>query len=197
MKKFSIAVVAIALVLTLVCFAACGSDLPFDEINKALHSDYSAVTVTVRTERDGIQLGGVFKVTFSGEKATVEYAYDKLNELSVSGGNPDEYLSTVTGSAQVENGALSDGSVTEDLNIGQLDYTGFSFKAGFFDDVQLGDNELVAKVSNPKGFVGNNRFECSDMTVTVTFTDQVVDSLYLQYVSQAGAQVKVTYAFGA
>ncbi len=195
MKKSAVIVVAVVLALTLTCLVACGSDQTFDEINEALHSEYSTVTVTVSTERDGIKLGGVFKVIFSGESATVEYYYDKLSELSVNGGNPDSCITTMSGVAKVENGILSEDSLTEDLNVGQLDYTGFNFKKSFLSDVQNNENEFVANVSNPQGFVGNNQFECSNMIVRVAFAEKLINSLRLSFVSKAGAQVQVTYIF--
>lgn len=191
MKKFL--PVALVLALALLSLVACSSAPMMKQINAQLHADYSQVDISVFTEQDGVELTGDYTVTFDGDSATVTYAFDVLNKLDMDGGNPDGYIRRVEGEAKVVNGVIEGENI--DLNVGALDFTGFSFKEGFFSNVKVNGPRLDATVTNPKGFVGNNAFSCSDMRVMAVSTSAQLKMLRLSYVSQNNASVQITYSF--
>lgn len=189
----------VAVVLAVVCLAGCVDDngKTFDKLNGAMRASYSHVSVTVKTEHNGVKLGGIFEVSFDGETATVDYSYEKLREISADGNNPEEYTEKVTGSATVVNGLFTNGMENADLNAGELAYTGFSFKKGYLSDIEVSDLFFSAMVVNPKGFVGNSKFEGSDMTVQAAFGGDKLTELIVEFVSAEGAAVSVVYDFDA
>ncbi len=195
--KRKILFAAIALILLLAfCFVGCeSSDEMLGKVNNALSAEYSAVTVNVTAVKDDIELNGVYNVTFEGENATVDYSFDRLNELDVNGGNPDSYITKVTGTVHVVDGKIVENESAQDLTMGELDFTGFSFKAGFLKDVKATKSTLSATVSNPQGFLGNSEFACSDMKTEVVLFGDALSKLSLAYVSENGAQITVEYLF--
>lgn len=198
-KKICIVSIVIALVCVLTCLAACGNNSEIlNSMNDAIKQDsYTHVTVDVTSEKDDITLNGTYNITFYNNTATVEYSFDKLNELSIDGNNQDEYISRVTGTVTVVDGHVADGDTSEDLNVGELAYTGFSFKQNFFANVKSSKSTFRADVTNPKGFVGNNEFVCTDMYVEVVLSGKLLSKLSLTYVSANGFDTKVTYLFSA
>lgn len=195
MKK-RILLVSAVLVLVLVCLAACsGLDSTLTNINKFLKNDYSKVTVNVTTQTSKVTLNGVYNFSFDGDTTTVEYSYDKLNELNASGDNADSFKSTVTGTAVVENGKVTSNGDSVDLPLGELDFTGLSFKEGFFAKTTVTPTTFEADVTNPKGFVGNSDFVCSDMHVKAQFTNNSLTKIEITYVSSDYSNVTISYTF--
>ena len=192
MKKFWITVAALTLVALLGCFAACdGSGEMLSEINDALRKGYDTLTVEVITEKDGVELNGLYNVRFNADGATVKYSYDKLNELDF-GDNADEYVTKVTGEAEIADGKIVG---DEELDFGPIDYTGFNFKSAFFTDVKVSKLSFSAKVVNPQGFVGNVGFDGTDMYVETVLNGDALAKLLLGYVSAEGFSVTVNYLF--
>lgn len=195
MKK-GFLLVSVLLALVLVCLAACTSlDSTLSNINKLLKADYSQVTVNVTTKTSKITLNGEYKFTFDGDTTTIEYSYDKLNELNASGDNADGFKSTVTGTAVVKDNKVTSNGETIDMPLGELDFTGLSFKEGFFTNATYSATTFEADVTNPKGFVGNNNFVCSDMRVKTQFTNNSMTEIVLSYVSSTYANVTISYSF--
>ena len=192
MKKFWITVAALTLVALLGCFAACdGSGEMLSEINDALRQGYDTLTVEVITEKDGVELNGLYNVRFNADGATVKYSYDKLNELDF-GDNADEYVTKVTGEAEIADGKIVG---DEELDFGPIDYTGFNFKSAFFTDVKASKLSFSAKVVNPQGFVGNVGFDGTDMYVETVLNGDALAKLMIGYVSAEGFNVTVNYLF--
>ncbi len=192
MKKFWITVAALTLVALLGCFAACdGSGEMLSEINDALRKGYDTLTVEVITEKDGVELNGLYNVRFNADGATVKYSYDKLNELDF-GDNADEYVTKVTGEAEIADGKIVG---DEKLDFGPIDYTGFNFKSAFFTDVKVSKLSFSAKVVNPQGFVGNVGFDGTDMYVETVLNGDALAKLMIGYVSAEGFNVTVNYLF--
>lgn len=194
-KKLFAAALVVTLLCAIVCIAACGGNTSLKKFNDALKNpDYTHVTVNVTSSREGVELNGTYNVTFDGENATVEYAFDKLNELSVDGNNPDDYITRVTGSVTVTDGKITDGDGSE-IELGQFSYTGFYFKENFFDDIKSGTSTFRAKVMNPQGFVGNAEFVGTNMRVEAVLSGEAMSKLELTYFSAGGFDTTVTYLF--
>lgn len=194
MKK--IIFISVALVLVLVCLVACNNvGQTLSDITELLNSDYSSVTVKVTTETAQVTLNGTYIFNFDGDTTTIEYSYDKLNELSADGNNADSFKSTVSGTATVQGNSATEDGVTVDLPLSDLDFAGLSFKEGFFENIKASATKFEADVIEPKGFTGNNTFVGSDMRVAVTFNADSLTDITITYVSSSNANVTVSYSF--
>lgn len=196
MKKRIILVSAI-LVLALVCLSACnGYNKQLNAIDTLLKADYSSVKISVSTDMSDIKLNGEFTLTFDKGTTTVDYIYEELNELDVNGNNSDSFKSTQKGTVVVnENNVIVSGSKKVLLNLQQLDFSGLSFKQEFFSNVTATATTFDADVSNPRGFTGNDEFECTNMHVKVEFQQDRLTSIAITYVSSANSNVSVDYFF--
>ena len=184
------------LVLVLVCLTACGNvENTLTAVTTLLKEDYSNVTINVTTETSNVTLQGVYSLSFDGDKTTIEYSYDKLNELDIDGNNAGSYKTTISGTAVVQGNTVTENGVPVELPAGPLDYTGLSFKEGFFNKARVSNGSFSANVRNPKGFTGNNDFVCSNMRVEVKFTTDSLSEINITYVSANGNNVTVVYWF--
>lgn len=194
MKK-KILLLIIALVLALTILAACSSySATLDKINELLKVDYSEITIEVATTAKGYTLNGVYKFTFEGGQTTIDYSFDRLNELDVNNPNPDEFITRVTGRAVVQDGVIVEGG--ESLNLpATADFNGIKFKETFFDNYSIDKNEFNADVVNVKAFIGNNSVVCNDMHVRVLYNKDSLRKITLTYTSGNGANAEITYRF--
>ncbi len=193
-KKFCVAAIAFALVCMLTGLVACtDASSTLKILDEALSQNYSKVTVNVNSVKDGVELNGTYNITFQEDGAVVEYTFDKLNELDPDGDNDDGYIGKVTGTATVRDGKLVEDNV--DLDEIVVEYHGFSFRQMYLDNIKAGKSTFSADVTNPKGFVGNGLFVCTDMHVDAIFGNERLIELKLTYVSEQGFDVEVTYLF--
>ena len=191
MKK-RIFILSIALILVLVCLAACNTyQAKLDEINKLLKVSYSKVEITVTTEKSGVTLNGEYTLTFDGTKTLIDYKYEELNELSMNGDNAMK--KTWEGTAVVQNGVVVSNSQEVNLNTQQLDFTGLSFKTSFFGKATATSGEFNANVKTPKGFLGYSDFSGSNMHVKVTYSTESISEIILNYTSANGAKIEIVY----
>lgn len=195
MKK-KIVFTAIALALTLVLLAACGGgyNSTLQQITKLLKVDYSEITLNVTTVTSDYTLNGIYTLTFEGDKTTIVYSYDKLNDLSLDGNNADSYVTKVSGRAVVENGVIVEGNKAEQLPE-EINYNGITFKQAFFENYTMTGATFEADVKVPKGFTGNNSLVCSNMHVTVMYSKVALSKIAITYVSEKGSDVNITYLF--
>ena len=193
-KKILLIVIALMLVVTLLALTACDnySDT-LQKINTLLDADYSEVSVNVTTKLAGdYTLNGIYNLTIDEDYTTIEYSYDRFNELSMDG-NSDKYFETVSGKAIVKDGKVIEGDANEALP--EVDFNGISFKEKFFSNYTVTNTKFDADVASTRGFLGNNTFTGSHMHVTVNFTAKSVTKLVITYVSANGAEVNITYLF--
>ncbi len=193
MKKISVIVFAI-LMCALLCLAGCSNTLSYSQLNKALGLPYSKLQLNVSVKKSGVTLNGSYAIAYNGDNATVQYTYDRLNTLSVDGTNADAPLGHVTGTVQVNNGAVT-GDVQPDLDLSFVNYEGFRFDKGFFAEVEATKTTFKAKVTDPKGFLNNSDFACSDMSVEATVNGKALSKLTFTFTLPDSASVSVNYAF--
>lgn len=195
-RKICLTAMAVAIVCALICFVGCTeTGAVTDTINSALKQSYSHVTVNVTSIRDDVTLNGTYNISFADGGATVEYSFDKLNELSLDGNNQNGYITRVNGTVTVIDGKLMESDFSEELDVDELAYTGFTFKQAFFDNIKAGRSTFRADVTNPKGFVGNGLFVCNDMHVEAVLSGKLLSKLELTYLSENGFDTTVTYLF--
>ena len=193
MKK-KILFLTILLVFALIVLSACTSlSATLDEITKLIKADYSEVMLNIETVSPEVTLTGVYNFKFVGDTTTVTYTVEKLNELSMSGGN-EGFKHTETGTAVVSKDKLVEGDTELDLPQGTY-FGGMNFKPAFFKNYQITSVKFEADVVNPQGFTGNKTLQCSKMHVKVLHKDNVLTQLIITYVAQNGSDVSIIYLF--
>ena len=162
-------------------------------IQSLLKTSYSSITLNVTTTTNGIELKGIYKLTFEGDITTVDYSFERLNELDINGNN-DGYKSTVTGVASVQNGNIVEGDTSVALPE-EINFNSISFKPAFFENVTVTGAKFQADVKDCRGFTGNWDIECTDMHVEVIYSKTELSMMSITYVSKGGSNVSITYTF--
>ena len=196
MKKFLF--VTALIICVLVFFGCTSSKNNYDVINELIKADYSSVKLEVTTTLDGESLKGEYSTTATTGGYKVDYRYEQLNSFAESDGDiviPDEYKTTYSGSATVVDGKVTSQTGDEtDIPLERLTATRLSFSASYFSDVQQRDGDFFAKVTDVKGFFGQ-AISASNMTVTVKYTAESLNSVTIRYRSGNGAQIIMIYSF--
>lgn len=193
-KKVLLALVAVTLVLTLTCLAACTDYQPtLDKIQSLLEVSYSKVEIKITTKIYGVELEGNYTLTFSGNVTNIVYSYEELNELSINGGN--SFKSTVSGTAVVQNGVVVAGNQAE-LSTAPWNFGELTFKQAYFSKIVATQYKFDADVVSAKGFFGgSSSFAGSKLHVKVFFGDEDISEMSLTYRSTKGAEVSIVYNF--
>lgn len=140
----------------------------------------AGATLGVTTVTGGETLTGSYTFAAAESGYTVTYSYEKLNTVEVSDGGitvPTEAKSTVSGTTTAE---------TLGLNL--------SFAQANFTDFTDSDGSVTAGVSNPAAFMKDREFTCTDMTLSLTYTDSAITAITVSY-STADSQVTLAYTF--
>ena len=207
MKK-KIIFVAITLVISTILLTACnllpGSSDVYADLNEMVAMDYDNVALENQTTYNGVTLVDKYTATKSSNGNTmVTYSSERLATIEKdANGNyvvPKDMIVTKSGSAIIENGAIVDqsGDVIG-LPITQLDKINLKFDEKYFTDVNTyadgAMNVFEAKVKTPWAFLDNPDFHGKDMSVMVRYGEKL-NVVVVDYTSQNGATVKVTYSF--
>ena len=207
MKK-KIIFVAITLVISTILLTACnllpGSSDVYADLNEMVAMDYDNVALENQTTYNGVTLVDKYTATKSSNGNTmVTYSSERLATIEKdANGNyvvPEDMIVTKSGSVIIENGEIVDqsGDVI-DLPITQLEKINLKFDKKYFTDVNTyadgNMNVFEAKVKTPWAFLDNPDFHGKDMSVMVRYGEKL-NVVVVDYTSQNGATVKVTYSF--
>lgn len=182
----------IVLMLALICLTACnGYSSTLSTLTKLIKVNYSEIMLNVETATPEITLSGIYNFKFESGSTTVDYSYERLNDLSMDGSN--ERLIRVSGSAVVRDGKV----IQDGVEVTLPTEAGFniSFKPAFFSNYKITSVKFEANVINPQGFTGNSDLVCSDMRVKVLHNKNSLTQLLITYVSENGSNVSITYLF--
>ncbi len=190
------------LLLLLVAFTtvACEPDATndFDMLNELAQKNYVGTELTVSTTLGDDTLQSRFVASVVDGATVVNYTVQRLNTFDVDNGvAPTERISTVEGSYTVKDGSVIVGEAPVEGDLSTLAVSGLHFSAQSLSDVQWSDNKMTARVADIVAFVGNTLSGANAMTVEVSFTEQEITSLVLQYTAASGAQVILGYTFTA
>lgn len=194
----------IALLLALTCvfaLAACGDEpdptpTPDGGDNTNTYEDLAPFTAAIAASNPAsasinvAQTSTQFNVTMNGEydvvynedgSATVEYSYDKYNEIT---DDTTEVTTTVTGTATVD----KDGNVTGSLNTTVTAATAIKVT---LDGAKLGDytvasGALIAKVAAADTASVLGVAISADVTLTITVANGNVATMTISYESTVG-----------
>lgn len=193
----------VVLTLAVVCCAACSFDNHAEEmkvINSLMRKDYTTVELTVTTVKDDVTLDAEYKFEQKDAIAEITYEIDRLNAFDVANGvvtAPSAYLTRVKGTATFDGSQITsiDGDpVSENVLLDVVDRN-MVFRVPYFSNVTVNKAAFSAKVTNPKGFMQNEEFDGTNMTVKAAYTDTVLTYLTIKYETSNGAKVTLDYNF--
>ena len=203
--KRTISIFLIFVIATL-ALASCGiNGFGMDTYAKLTHltseTEYKKTEITVKTETaDGVALTSVMTYTAEDNSTRLDYTIQQLAEFELANGVyvvPEEMIKTYEGMVRISDGAVVGMSGPSDTPIdfsSCTSYPKFSFKEAFFKSPEITDTIFKAAVVSPVGFLGEN-IPCSNMYVSVTFTDDAVSALILTYTTSDGSAVTATYNY--
>ena len=188
--------------ISILSFASCGgasSDKNTCEtLNKIFTKDNSLVNIEVKTVTNEKSLASMYTVVkeTNGEKIT--YSIEKLSTFEEVNGEyivPESYKTTIKGEVLLSNGAV----VSQSGDIADLDFTKteipkFKFNEGYFSNVQDNAGKFTADVTNPSGFLGAE-ISCSNMSVTVSYSENKISEIILNYSTDKSTQTTLKYFF--
>lgn len=187
------------LVLAAVGAAACcmvagcssGAD-EYGKLNDMLNASYSAMQISVKdTFDDGYELTSLYTLIYVPGGATVDYAVDRFQELSLDETSLN-VITTLTGSALVQGDSVT--FTGDDIGLtADITKVGLTFRKEYFVNVLLTNERFEAFVSDPSGFFGT-QISCSDMTVSASFAKKF-SYIKLNYTASGGDQVEICYYF--
>ena len=162
----------------------------YELLTSLSEKSYRSVKLSVVTTTDAATLGANYVLT----NKSVTYSIEQLNKLSLDGVNSPEYKTTVTGSADIENGKV----VRLDGNDVRIPYYSelkgeFIFDEKNFENVCIEDGYFAADVISSSEFYGAD-VSVSDLKVEVEYSDTALIKLTLRYNTE-NSSVVTAYEF--
>ncbi len=195
MKKFFAVFAAVC--TAAFCFTACDSGnggKKYDALNEMLGADYSALSLTVTDEIDGITLTSQYAMTFSDDEISVQYSVERLAAIGdLSGAQTQSAKQKLSGTAVIRGGEVAE-TTGDDVGLSSdIAETSFTFKEEFFENAKLTDTSLKADVKKPSEFLGT-AVTCTDMKVEASFAE-VFSEITVTYSTANGGKVEFLYKF--
>lgn len=158
---------------------------PFDAFTEFSNpSDVKKYTYFITYTESGITLNGKYTAIFSEEngerQVTLEYKYDKLNEI----GESDEMISTLTGIIA----ASGESEISELFGNMDLPYGIFIRKEDFVS-YEISDTRLTGKIAD--GSCGRGTRDIV-LSFSKDAKSQKLTAFELSYVNEGGSHVRVT-----
>ena len=201
----------IALLLALTCvfaLVACGDDpaptpdggdtpnyenlAPFTAAIAASNPASASISVSQIATQFNVTMNGEYDVVYNEDgSATIEYSYDKFNEIT---DETTEVTTTVTGTATV----AADGTVTGSVNSTVTAATAIKVA---LDGAKLGDytveaGALIAKVSAADTAAIIGVAISADVTLTITIANDKVATMTISYETNLGpAEIVCAYNY--
>lgn len=197
-KKLLTICLVMVVVLSAICFVGCKDDTAdkLRTVSMAMSREYSKIELNVATHSDEVDLNAKYVITKSNDVTNITYEADRLNGFDVNGNVPSEFKTTVKGSAVFDgSGIVSvDGEPLDEQILLDVKDTAMTFRMSYLAKIKVTQNGLSANVVNPKGFLNNNEFAGTDMTVNVTLSQSYLSSVVITYALN-GATVTLNYTF--
>lgn len=206
MKKtiFVILIVAILAISLTACGGVGGGDV-YSRLNEMVGYDYSTIKLEVATTMNGITLTNKYTGVSASNGTVVTYTVQTLAEVveneDGSFSMSSEMIVTDRGSATVNNGKITElNGKAENIPVNEITSPSLNFNKTYFVSTVHTDNDgvktIIGTILNDriKDFTGNQNFDGKDMTFEVVYGENI-NSIVLNYTTNAGATVKVTYTF--
>ena len=197
MKK-KLFLLAICLLLVAFCLVGCSGKEAISTVNKLRGKSYSSVNLTVIVSTADDDFESTFNVTYQDEFSyTVEFDIKRL--ATFEGDIPDSFLESYVGVATVQDEKVVSvtGNLPDGMEIKDADGHKLIFSDKTLTNVKDKDGVFTAKVSNPKGFMGQTNFACkaNSMSVRVNYTSRALTDIRIQYTSTSGNRVVLLFTY--
>lgn len=201
-KKVVLVCLVLALIFAVMCISACENVLTENlrTINTLLRREYDNVQLSVKTDQGGMVLNALYTFTKKDGKTNIEYYVDKLNRFDVSDNAlsaPDSFKTRVSGTAVFDGNSVThvDGETVDENILLDVVEPRMVFIASYFANVETKNSSFSADVVNPAGFMGEEDFDATDMTVQVLFNATMIGSLKISYKTANGVKIDMHYLF--
>ena len=197
MKKTVFSVILFFLVLT--CFTSCSTkpvndstESVFDKLNRLSSKSYEKLEINVITDLDDCALHSEFVIT----NDQVTYKVERFAEFVVGDEVPENIIVSKSGTAMLKNGEVTTSNGDHIGFFGQAAVNGkrFHFAESDFIATSISSGSFMASVKKPsEWFLGNDE-PIENVTVEVTFNDEVIETILVCY-DYSGMPVQNKYQF--
>ncbi|MBQ9114887.1 MAG: hypothetical protein IJY07_03015 [Clostridia bacterium] len=206
MKKvlFILVIVALLIISLTACNLIPDKDADvYNTLNEMASKEYTNINLAVETSYQGVTLLNTYTIMNSSNSTMVTYKTQSLATIGTDeDGNfvvPEDMIVTKEGNAIIKGGQVVEQSGSPaDVPVKSISTLKLDFNEAYFNNPYgYAENEqqiFVADVTNAKAFTSNAEFDGKDMTVEVRYGEQL-EKVTINYTSQKGALVKVTYTF--
>lgn len=206
MKKvlFILVIVALLTISLTACNLISDKDADvYNTLNEMASKEYTNINLAVETSYQGVTLLNTYTIMNSSNSTMVTYKTQSLATIGTDeDGNfvvPEDMIVTKEGNAIIKGGQVVEQSGSPaDVPVKSISTLKLDFNEAYFNNPYgYAENEqqiFVANVTNAKAFTSNAEFDGKDMTVEVRYGEQL-EKVTINYTSQKGALVKVTYTF--
>ncbi|MBR3685660.1 MAG: hypothetical protein IKL86_05260 [Clostridia bacterium] len=206
MKKvlFILVIVALLTISLTACNLIPDKDADvYNTLNEMASKEYTNINLAVETSYQGVTLLNTYTIMNSSNSTMVTYKTQSLATIGTDeDGNfvvPEDMIVTKEGNAVIKGGQVVEQSGSPaDVPVKSISTLKLDFNEAYFNNPYgYAENEqqiFVADVINAKAFTSNAEFDGKDMTVEVRYGEQL-EKVTINYTSQKGALVKVTYTF--
>ena len=206
MKKvlFILVIVALLIISLTACNLIPDKDADvYNTLNEMASKEYTNINLAVETSYQGVTLLNTYTIMNSSNSTMVTYKTQSLATIGTDeDGNfvvPEDLIVTKEGNAILKGGQVVEQSGSPaDVPVKSISTLKLDFNEAYFNNPYgYAENEqqiFVADVTNAKAFTSNAEFDGKDMTVEVRYGEQL-EKVTINYTSQKGALVKVTYTF--
>lgn len=200
MKKFMI--IGTMALVGVFSFAGCTSKTPtvYETLNELAQKEYSSIALNVSMTLNRQTLTGEYRSTATENGYQIFFSYEQISTFEEKEGEiiiPDSFITTYSGTVEVSNGSvISQSGDSVDLPIGQLTAAGLNFSESNFSEILQTEGRLTAKVEKSSAFLGRS-VSASDMTIDICYNAEWLSSMIINYTSNGGATVILSYTFTA
>ena len=203
MKKILTAIILI-LVIAL-SFTSCdkikeeAGNPTFDLLNELVKAEFANYSIDVSlTDKSSHTLNESYTVaTDENGLKTITYTVERLNKFNLNGSvtAPNSYKSELSGTAVVdgENLIKQDGDDVG-VDFSEIAIPKFNFADDVLDNVIIGDDALIADVTNQEQFLGFT-LTSEAVQIKVEFSETAISSVTLTFVTSNGNDATVVYTF--
>lgn len=199
-KKLLTICLIVVLTLSVMCFASCKINTDaadrLREINTALMKEYSKVELNVTATDDEVTLKSQFELEKSEGVTKITYWMERLSTFDVNGEIPSEMITNDGGTAIYDGEKITsiDGEAVDVQVLRDVVDCNLTFKLSYLSNINVSNNELTAKVTDPKGFLGNDKFEGTNMSVRVTLNKSALSTITVRYKVE-GTEICLDYTY--
>ncbi len=195
-KNFKLIIFALVMVCVMVSLVACTKDQPadiYETLNGLLDKEYNSMTVSIETTQSMGTLTNTYAVSKVDNGTKVEYTCQQFAEFGEDYTVPANRIESKTGYVVYSNGNVVESSGDAvSVTLPQAAVINIDLNKDNLTDVQQGEGTFTASVVDPSALL-QGATGCSDMTITVNYTNDGITSVVISYTTSSNMSVVATY----